>query len=145
MLFRSVGNRVRVMRDGQFLIAKELPRSKTRGAKTDDSGKRTEAAQDFALEFDGVQSCVETPLKLGREPKLTIEAWSVPRGETTQAVVCNFEYVGAATNFRFLNNNQPELPERSPIELYSLGNQALFRNIEIREINALPPEILMLQ
>ena len=56
--------------------------------------------------------------------------------------VINSKVVGAVANVRFLNNNQPELPEQSPLELYSLSNQALFRNIEIREINALPPEIL---
>lgn len=48
----------------------------------------------FALDFDGKASYVETPLRIGPEPKLTLEAWCVPRGETRQIIVCNFEGAG---------------------------------------------------
>ena len=56
-----VGSRVRVMRDGEFLIAKELPRSKASGTKTDSTRKPASVAENFALEFDGKSNYVEIP------------------------------------------------------------------------------------
>jgi serine/threonine protein kinase/formylglycine-generating enzyme required for sulfatase activity len=105
----KVGNRVRVLRGNEFLVAKELPRSKTSGggktglAKTDNSGRPTNGGQNFALEFDGVQSRVETPLKLVAEPILTIEAWCLSRGTTAQQIACNAE--GAGCSLEFKNGN----------------------------------------
>ncbi len=51
----KVGNRVRVMRGKEFLVAKELPRSKASGEKA-----ASLSATNYALKFDG-QSHVEIP------------------------------------------------------------------------------------
>ena len=53
--FERVGNRVRVMRNKEFLVAKELPRSKSVVATTGSS-----TAATYALKFDG-QCVVEIP------------------------------------------------------------------------------------
>ncbi len=72
-----VGNRVRVMRDGKFLVAKELPKSKASGAKnTANAGTSSDAVQNYALEFDGKASHVEIPtLERHQSEPLTLEAW----------------------------------------------------------------------
>jgi hypothetical protein len=74
-----VGNRVRVMRDGQFLVAKEMPKSKSTGAqsvKVDDtaitSGNPERAAAEWVINNGGdvvVDPSSMKVAKLGDLPK----------------------------------------------------------------------------
>ncbi len=74
------GNRVRVMRDGKFLVAKELPRSKAAGAKrTESVESSSDAAQNYALQFSRAGDRVEiSSLKLKPGNSHTVEAFVTP-------------------------------------------------------------------
>ncbi len=55
----------------------------------------------------------------------------------------NGKPAGAFTNVRWLRDGNEEIPaQRAPIVFWAFGGPGQFRNVEIREINALPPEIL---
>ncbi len=55
----------------------------------------------------------------------------------------NGKITGAITNLRQLRDGKPELPKTTAsLILWAFGGPAQFRNIELREINALPPEVL---
>ncbi len=78
--FERVGNRVRVMRNKEFLVAKELPRSKAGGGKGVKADGTAMAPVDFALRFEDPKSQVTLPvLPLDSSKPFTLEAFVTPR------------------------------------------------------------------
>ncbi|MBC7819565.1 MAG: SUMF1/EgtB/PvdO family nonheme iron enzyme, partial [Planctomycetaceae bacterium] len=88
----KVGNRVRVMRGKEFLVAKELPRLKigasgTAGTATvsganevvQANGQPTATVANHALRFDGVGQYVTTNVSLSIEKPWTLEVWATPQ------------------------------------------------------------------
>lgn len=75
-----VGNRVRVMRGNEFLVSKELPRSKgTNSGKAGAAGSGQTTDSRFALEFDGVDDYVDLPsLTCDTGKPITLEGWVTP-------------------------------------------------------------------
>ena len=78
-----VGNRVRVMRGAEFLIAKEMPRTKPNGATSDSSKKSVNATPDFALRFDGDDQVTMAVMPEYSLDSLTIEAFVQPDAADT--------------------------------------------------------------
>ncbi len=82
----KVGNRVRVMRGKEFLVAKELPRSKNGGSKGGSAEPTADVVPQFALEFDGQASYVGLPnIGLSTVKPFTAEAWVRPSKLTDPA------------------------------------------------------------
>ncbi len=72
----KVGNRVRVMQGKEFLVAKELPRSKNGRSKSGSAEPTADVVPQFALEFDGQASYVGLPnVGLSSVKPFTVEAW----------------------------------------------------------------------
>ena len=79
-----VGNRVRVMRDGEFLVAKELPKGKAGGGTNSVAKKGGLLTSKYALEFTANASHVgmESMPQL-ESTECTIEMWVTPTGNPT--------------------------------------------------------------